>query len=87
MKQKDIAILIAVAFMSAVFSLLLSNVFFSSPKDAQKVETVDAISADFPSPNKKYFNEKSVDPSKLVEIGNSSNQNPFGSGGGAAVPQ
>jgi hypothetical protein len=79
MKQKDIAILIAVAFFSAVVSLLLSNMFFATPKDrAQEVETIDAITADFPTPNKEYFNTESVNPSKLVEIGSNNNQNPFG---------
>jgi hypothetical protein len=78
MKQKDLAVLIVVAAVSAVMSLFLSNMFFSSPKNrAQKVETVDVITADFPSPNKSYFNNESVNPAQLVQIGPSDNQNPF----------
>lgn len=78
MKQKDIAILIAVAFLSAVTSLLLSNMFFSSSEDrSQKVEQIDVITAEFPTPNSRYFNSESINPLKLVEIGSNNNQNPF----------
>lgn len=78
MKQKDILLLIVVAIVSGVLSFVLSNVLFSSPeKRSQKVEVVDKISSDFPRPNKEYFNAESINPAQLVEIGKSTNPNPF----------
>lgn len=76
MKQQDIAILIVVAFVSAVISFLLSAKFISS-KGEIEVESVTPITAEFKTPNPKYFNAQSVNPSALVEIGNSTNPNPF----------
>lgn len=80
MKQKDIALVVMVVFVSAVFSLALSKAIFGSPqKRQQKVEVVDPISADFSQPDPRYFNSKSVDPTQLIQIGNSKNSNPFSS--------
>jgi len=76
MKQQDVAIIIVVAFIAAVVSFVLSSKVFSSKGEIQ-VESVDAISAEFATPNEKYFNAQSVNPSALVEIGNSSNPTPF----------
>lgn len=76
MKQQDIAILIVVAFISAATSFVLSSKVFSS-KGQIEVESVAPLSAEFVTPNKKYFNAQSVNPSALVEIGNSTNPNPF----------
>ena len=78
MKQKDLLVLAVVAIVSGVFSFVLSNMFFSTPQNrAQKVEVVDPISAEFQTPDKKYFNAESVDPSQPVEIGDRNNPNPF----------
>lgn len=78
MKQKDILLLVVVAVISGVISLVLSNMLFSSPeKRSQEVEVTDAISADFPTPNKDYFNSNAVNPAQPVQIGESTNPNPF----------
>lgn len=78
MKQKDLLLLAVVAVVSGVVALVLSNMFFSSPqKRTQQAEVVDAISAEFPSPNKDYFNTEAVNPAQPVEIGTSTNSNPF----------
>jgi hypothetical protein len=78
MKQKDVILIIVIAFVSAVLSLVLSNVLFASPKNRQQtVEIVDAITSDFSTPSKKYFNNSSVDPTQLIQIGNNNNQTPF----------
>ncbi len=79
MKQKDILLIIVVAIVSGIFSLILSNFIFASPgKRSQEVEVIDKITSDFPKPSEKYFNPESVNPAKLVEIGTSTNPNPFG---------
>jgi hypothetical protein len=78
MKQKDIALIAVVVFMSGVLALVISNIFFSSKEDKQqKAEIVDVITADFPTPPSKYFNSNSIDPTQLIQIGESNNTNPF----------
>ena len=78
MRQKDIAIIAAVAVLSAVLSLVLSRLMFAKPADRnQQVEVVQPISADFPQPDNRYFNAKSFDPTQPIVIGNGVNPEPF----------
>lgn len=78
MKQKDIVMVLVMVFVGAVASLVVSNLIFSSPKNrAQKAEVVDAITADFPQPPRKYFNAESVNPTQQIQIGDTTNPNPF----------
>lgn len=78
MKQKDILLIVVIVVISAVVSVALSNVLISSPKNRQqKVEVVDAISPDFAQPDTKYFNSSSIDPTQLIQIGGTSNPQPF----------
>lgn len=78
MKQKDIAVMIVIVFIAGVLSFVIANVFVQPPsKKPQKVEVVEKISSDFKTPDNKYFNQQSVNPTKLIQIGDSSNQNPF----------
>ncbi len=61
MKQKDIALIVVIAAISAVISVFASKALFSTPKGlSAQVETVEKISADFPQPDTRYFNEKSI---------------------------
>ncbi len=80
MKQKDIALFVVVAIVSAVTSVLLSGLLITPKKDkVQKAEVVDPISAEFNTPpaDSKYFNKNSVNPTKLIQIGDNSNNVPF----------
>lgn len=78
MKQKDVALLILVVFISGMISYFVANIFISSPKNrATQVEVVEAISSDFKQPDSQFFNSQSVNPTKLIQIGDSSNQTPF----------
>jgi hypothetical protein len=80
-KQKDIALIIVIAFVSAVVSFLVSNKLFVTPNNRQQqVEQVDAINAAFQTPDKKYFNTNSIDPAQASQLGTDSNQNPFSGG-------
>ena len=80
MKQKDIALVIVVSAVSGFISLFLSNFLFASPKNRQeKVEIVQPIDSVFTQPDKKYFNEQSIDPTQLIRIGDNSNTQPFNS--------
>lgn len=79
MKQKDIILIIVCVFISAVLSLILSNLFIGSPNNRQtSVEVVDRITSEFNEPDKRYFNENSVNPTQEIQIGgNNTNQPAF----------
>jgi hypothetical protein len=77
-KQKDIALIVAVSFFSAIASFVVTQFVFASPSNRQqKVEVVPVITASFPVPDSRYFNSKSVNPTQLIQIGNNNNTNPF----------
>jgi hypothetical protein len=78
MKQKDIALLVVIIFISAIISLFVSKAIFGSPKSrTQQVEVIQPITADFPVPDTRYFNNSAFDPTQLITIGQNSNSNPF----------
>jgi hypothetical protein len=78
MKQKDLGLIAVTAIISAVFALILSSKLITSPKNRQQtVEKVTPISADFTTPDEKYFNTNSIDPTQLITIGNNTNPQPF----------
>lgn len=78
MKQKDFVLILVMVFISAIIALVVSRWLFASPKNrTQTAEVVDVIGPEFPAPSSKYFNAASVNPTKQIEIGGSSNPNPF----------
>ena len=78
MKQKDIVLIVVVAFFAGIFSLIISNVVFGSNKHGLTTQVVDEISPDFPTtPNNRIFNAKAINPTKLIRIGDTKNSQPF----------
>ena len=78
MKQKDIAIIIAVAGFSTVVAFVLANMVLASPKNRQaEVKVLDSISSSFPPADTKYYNASSINPTQTVQIGDTSNPKPF----------
>lgn len=78
MKQKDIVLLAIIGIISAVFSILLSNILISAPKNrSAKVTVVEKIDSNFPEPDKKFFNANSFDPTKVIRVGDDANPQPF----------
>ncbi len=78
MKQKDIALIAIVVFISAIFSYMISNAIFASPKKrSQKVEVVEPIDTVFERPGERYFNANSLNPTKQIKIGENPNTKPF----------
>ena len=83
MKQKDILLIGAVAFVAAIFSFVLSGVIFGSPhKNPIKVPVVNKISSDFPAVQNdtnynSFFNDKALDPTQLIKIQGNNNPTPF----------
>lgn len=78
MKQKDIIVVIVVAFVSGALSFFAANMLFGGDKTyTLKVPVVAEISSNFDTPNEQYFNKNSIDSSKTITIGDSSNTDPF----------
>ena len=73
MKQKDLSIIFAVAFLSTIVSFLISSKIFVTPENRQqKVEVVDVIN----DPSSRYFNAESINPTQISQL-SSTNQTPF----------
>lgn len=78
MKQKDIALILVIAFISAVLAVTVSSLTVGSKQNRQQqVEVVDKISDQFIQPSKQYFNENSVNPTQIIRIGDNNNQQPI----------
>ena len=78
MKQKDIAIIIAVAGFSTVVAFIVANLVLATPKNQQaQVKVLDSISSTFPAADTKYYNTSAIDPTQTVQIGNTTNTQPF----------
>jgi hypothetical protein len=78
MKQKDIVLIIVVGFFSAVISIFASKALISSSKNRnEKVTIVQPITSNFPTPDNKYFNNKAIDPTVLIRVGDNTKQPAF----------
>lgn len=78
MKQKDIALIIVMVFISGIISFVVSGKIFGSQKNSeQTAEVVEPITSEFPPPPAKYFNGTSINPTQLITIGGGTNPNPF----------
>jgi hypothetical protein len=78
MKKNDLGIIIAVAVFAGIFSLVLSSFIFTpkSTKDL-KAQKIDSIESAFQQPDKRYFNGESINPTQIIQIGDSPNTQPF----------
>lgn len=77
MKQKTLFSLAVIAVISGVISLIVSRYAFGSSTRQESAVVVPVITSSFPTPSTKYFNSQSIDPTQLIQIGTSSNNNPF----------
>jgi hypothetical protein len=83
MKRKDLTKVIFVAIIWGIFSIVVSGVIFKSPVKNARVPVVKPINTSFPqvSTDSNYqaiFNTNALDPTQLIQIGNSQNNTPFG---------
>lgn len=78
MKKKDIGIIIGVAIISAILSYVISSTLFGG-EDKYNLTTpiVQPISADFPATDPRFFNPQSLNPTRDIIIGGSTNTQPF----------
>lgn len=76
MKQKDIPVILAIVIVSFILSLVVTQAFFV-PKNSKTLtaERVDPISAEFKEPDPFIFNKDAVNPTQLIKIGDSNNNN------------
>ncbi|MCA9342574.1 hypothetical protein KC950_00980 [Candidatus Saccharibacteria bacterium] len=78
MKQKDIALIIVISFISGILSFFLTNLLITNPENRQEeVEVVEPISSTFTEPDTRYFNAEAINPTQLIQIGNQDNQQPL----------
>ena len=77
MKRTDIAIIVAVAGVSALVAVFGSKFVIKPADKKQEVEVVQAITPDFPTPDTRYFNNQSIDPTLSITIGDNVNPDPF----------
>lgn len=78
MKQKDIALILIIVFISGFASFFISRLVIVPPDERQaEVEVVEPIASEFVEPSDKYFNEKSENLTETIEIGDSGNNRPF----------
>lgn len=78
MKTKDWGAIGVVVIIAAIISFVVANLIFGGKNAPRlKVEVVSPISADFPLPNTKYFNEDSLNPTQEIKIGEDNNSSPF----------
>lgn len=78
MKQKDLALVLVIAFISALLSFFVSSKLIATPENRQqKVEVIDPIAAEMILPDSRYFNENSINPTQNSQIGSNTNPTPF----------
>lgn len=78
MRKKDLPLVIVIGIFSLVVSLVLSNLIFNSSEN-KKLESavVTPITNEFVDPDKKYFNDQSVNPTQKIQINENTNNQPF----------
>ncbi|MCA1807502.1 MAG: hypothetical protein LC687_06620 [Actinobacteria bacterium] len=80
MNKKDATLILVVVIISAGLSFFLSASLFGDPEtNPIEVETVETITSEFIEPGDRYFNENSINPTRLITIGDGGdNTSPFG---------
>lgn len=78
MQRKDMMVIVVVVIFAGIFSLLVSKFFFTSGKQQNlTAEVVQPISSEFQQPDKSVFNDRAINPTKLIQIGDTTNPQPF----------
>lgn len=77
MKKNDLFVIIAVAVFAGILSLVASNLLFT-PKSTKDLtaQRIDTIQSSFQQPDKRYFNTESINPTQLIQIGDSPSNQP-----------
>lgn len=79
MKKNDIALIILIASISMVVTYFIAKAIIGTPNSKQvSAEVVELIKPDLVQPSSKIFNRDAINPTVVIQIGNPSNQQPFG---------
>jgi len=79
MKKNDIAVIILIASISALVAFFIGKAVFGEPQQQSvKVKTTEKISTEVQQPDKTIFQKGNINPTVEINIGDSSNQQPFG---------
>lgn len=79
MKKNDIALIVLIVSISLVISYFVVKSIIGNPKGQQvSAETVEPITPNLTQPSNKIFNRDAINPTVVIQIGNPSNQQPFG---------
>lgn len=71
MKRTDLAMIVFIAAVSAgIAYFVATSLFGSMTSQTAKVKTIDLISSEVATPDKKIFNENAINPSVEVNINN-----------------
>ena len=82
MKKDDFTLVISIALVAGFISLLIASSVFGKQEHNLKAPQVDAIKAAFPDAKtaptyQAFLNEKALDPTQPIQIGNTKNSAPF----------
>lgn len=86
MKQKELMIIGITAFIAAILSFVICNAIFGTPqKNPIKVPVVVKIDPTFPqvendSRYNTFYNNQALNPTQVIQIGGSGNNQPFQGG-------
>ncbi len=78
MKKTDIAMIILIASLSAMFAYFIAQAVIGEPKqEATQVKTVEAMTSEIEEPSSDIFNKNAINPTVERETGQSANNLPF----------
>lgn len=79
MKKNDIVAIVVIVAVSVLIAYFVGRAVLGNlkPRDAS-VEVVDVITADIQKPDPSVFSKDGLNPSVSINIGTSTNQQPFG---------
>jgi len=82
MKKQDFTLIITIAIVAGVISLLIGSAIFGEVKHDLKAPQVESIKTSFPDAQNEpayqaFLNEKALDPTQPIQIGNTRNTVPF----------
>ena len=71
-------LIVIVVIFAGIVSLVISKIFFTSSGQRNlQAEVVQKISTDFEKPDPSVFNDQAINPTQLIQIGDSTNPQPF----------
>lgn len=82
MKRKDLSVLVVASIVAILFAFVVSGAIFKTGAHKDQAPNIQVIEATFPdvkndSTYNTFFYTGALDPTQPVQIGNSSNSQPF----------